>query len=388
MKNLRIYWLPILLLILGGQVSAQEKSGRDEGNLYSFVTTNFDKESFLIGTLNDYMGHQHVFTFGRDSSFLKNCLLDIFLSEGDNSENLKMIKESTKRSFYDQFVDGYFPNEKSLALLINSLFTNEFSDLRMVDKGCEGRCINLYSPSLSKIIDGYFEYRPGSAKTVFMDTIYVGYHKVEKLQTDKQKLSFLAGALLRDGYKTESEGWVLSMPNSISKAKLCVELLKEFGCKNVEYDILKDYIPVGHKIHFEPSKTVSELIKKVETIDKSSESAGSTDDANDLLVLEKLLEQGPPADVSTLTKEQKRVYKKFAGVIAANLKVKEDKVVFMSKDEFLSEGFSGILYEKFIKDINELNASLSLQDDAAIRQSILDKIPGKMEQIRAEIAKW
>jgi hypothetical protein len=270
MKRLKFYCLLALLPMFGLQASAQES----RGDLYTFVSANFDKESFLIGTLNDYMGRQQVFTFGRDSSFFKNCLLEIFLSEGDNSENLRMLKESAKGNLYGQFVDGYFPNEKHLALLIDSLFTGEFSDLRMVDKGCDGRCINLYSSSLSKIIDGYFEYRPGTGLTVFLDTVYAGYHKAENLQTVKQKLSFLAGAFLRDGYKTDSEGWFLSMPNSTSKAEFCSRLLKELNCTNVKYDILSDYIPVGHKVYFEPSKSVSELIRKVEVIKEQLRSFG------------------------------------------------------------------------------------------------------------------
>jgi hypothetical protein len=58
------------------------------------------------------------------------------------------------------------------------------------------------------------------------------------------------------------------MPNSISKAEFCSRLLKELGCTNVKHDILKDYIPAGHKIYFEPSESVNELIGKIEAINE------------------------------------------------------------------------------------------------------------------------
>jgi hypothetical protein len=275
MKNLRSYWLLVLLLTVGGQVSAQEKSGLDEDNLCTFVAANFDKESFLIGTLDDYMGRQKAFTYGRDSSDLKKFILDIFFSERDNSKDLQRLKESTKEDRYTQFVDGYFPKEKHLALLIDSLFTGEFSDLRMVDKGGKGKCINLYSPLLSNVIDSYFEYRQDKARlTLFMDTLYTGYHKSEKLETVKQKLSFLAGAFLRSGYKTEPNKWYLSMPNSTSKAEFCSRLLKELDCTNVKYDILSDFIPIGHRVYFEPSESVNELVRKVEVMKEKLRSFG------------------------------------------------------------------------------------------------------------------
>jgi hypothetical protein len=275
------FTIMVMVLYSGYNLNAQEKNSQDERNLYSFVAANFDKESFLIGTLDDYLGRQQIFTFGRDSSLIKNYLLSVFLSEDRPlgiEEDLRMLKESAKRSNYDQYIDGYFPVEKNLALLTDSLFRSEFPDLRMVDNGGEGKCIKLYSAVLSKIIDSYFEYKPSNTKTIFLDTVFVGYHKAERLQTEKQKLSFLAGAFLRNGYKTASEGWYLSMPNSVSKAKLCAELLKELNCKNVKYDISNGYIPIGHKVYFEPSKKISELIKKVEMIDKNSELAVLTEE--------------------------------------------------------------------------------------------------------------
>ncbi|MDR1582978.1 MAG: hypothetical protein LBS55_06930 [Prevotellaceae bacterium] len=238
----------------------------------------FDKESFLIGTLSDYMGHQQTFTVGRDSSFIMNMLKDSSFVEGVKASNIDLMANADAKY---QFIDGYSPNEKNLALLIQALFAGEFSDLYMTD-GDKG--IRLHSAFLAKIINNYYDYRAGSSKTVFLDTIYQGYLKPEKLQTISQKLSFLTGAMLRDGYQSESEGYYLSMPNSVSKAKLCSELLLEFKCNNIVYKRYVDYIPCGNMVYFEPSEIISKLIEKVKTVKENLEN----DEAAKLALIAKI----------------------------------------------------------------------------------------------------
>jgi hypothetical protein len=90
---------------------------------------------------------------------------------------------------------------------------------------------------------------------------YSGHLMKDKIITHKQKTSFLMGAFLRNGTTTDSTKQVISIPNSEGQAGLCEEILKEFGCKNVTYTILKDYIPAGHIVSFEPSEEVGKLIQ-------------------------------------------------------------------------------------------------------------------------------
>jgi hypothetical protein len=59
--------------------------------------SGLDKQSFLISTLDDYMGHQQTFTVTTDSS-------------------------------YYEMVDVYFQNQKNIVLLIDSLFRTEYND--------------------------------------------------------------------------------------------------------------------------------------------------------------------------------------------------------------------------------------------------------------------
>jgi hypothetical protein len=239
----------------------------------------FEKESFLIGTLNDYFGHQQTFTKYRDSSlylakdsaFIKNMHEKGYFS-------LQEMIESADEKY--RFVDSYCLIEgggKKLASLIIALFSNEYPDLhteerfpRLVQDA--ERCISLYSESLTKIIDSYYDYKTVFSKTIFSDTVYSGYLKPEKLQTVSQKLSFLAGTMFRYLYKEiESERYFFSMPNSLSKAKLCSELLLEFKCNNIVHKRYVDYILCGNTVYFEPSETISKLIEKVKTIKENLE---------------------------------------------------------------------------------------------------------------------
>ncbi|MDD4697496.1 MAG: hypothetical protein PHR52_08165 [Fermentimonas sp.] len=68
-------------------------------------------------------------------------------------------------------------------------------------------------------------------------------------KTDIEKLSFLLGFYLR--YR--QDGSKISIPNSARKAAVCNDLLKEFECGDVEYNIKGEYIPTGHIVIFKPS---------------------------------------------------------------------------------------------------------------------------------------
>jgi hypothetical protein len=268
MKASRKHWLFVLLLILEGQISAQENK---DGPFAPFVVyIDVDQESFLIGTLDDYTGHCQTFTAGRDSSGFWTKELE----KTNRPDLLQQLMKSAGHHY--QLVDRYYPQEKDLALLIQSLFGDEFPDLYMVDPGGDAKNIRLHSASLTKVINGYYDYEPqGSNMTIFADTVYAGILKSERFQTVRQKLSFLAGAFFRDGRQTEERGYHLSMPNSRSKAKLCVALLSEFGCTDVVHEIFRDHIPVGNVICFEPSETIRKLIEWVNTTKATLKAAGN-----------------------------------------------------------------------------------------------------------------
>lgn len=197
--------------------------------------SRLDKQSFLVGTLDDYMGHQQTITATTDSTY--------FL-----------------------MVDVYSQNQKDIALLIDSLFRIEYNDLRMTNNGAP-KGIRLYSKGLSTKINSYYNYLPSGIYTANHDTVYSGKLKPENISTKLEKLSFLAGAFLRDGGKTDANKYFFSIPNSTSKAKLCLDLLNEFNCIDIKYKKL-DNIPVGNWITFKPSEKVLEMLRNVEPLKK------------------------------------------------------------------------------------------------------------------------
>jgi hypothetical protein len=257
-------------------MSAVQTSAQKDVNSRPDSSFIFDKESFLTGTLDDDLGHQQTFTVYRDSSLIMDLTKDSVFIKSMQEKGYFSLQEMIERADDKyQLVDSYCFIEwggRKLASLVISLFSNEFPDLRteehfpLLAQNAE-RCISLYSESLTKIIDSYYDYRSSSSRTVFSDTVYSGYLKPEKLQTVSQKLSFLAGAMLRYLHKDEkSERYVFTMHNSLSKAKLCFELLKAFDCKNVIYERIEDFSSAVHTVYFEPSETISKLIEKVKAI--------------------------------------------------------------------------------------------------------------------------
>ena len=243
-----------------------------------FDDEKYDKESFLIGTLNEYMYYQRTFT---------------------NRDN-----------FWYQRVDILDQHELGLALFIDTLFNLDYPDITIMNNGAS-QGIKIYSPTLSVKIDDYYVYKPTGTWTEQNDTIYGGHLKKEKFETEKQILSYLLGVCLRNLAEEReisrriAEFYIrtnrdiselqdrtnqdvtnlliqflkkenlldensefensFSMPNAPSKAKVCKELLEDMDCK-VEYVVMRDYIPVGHKVLFTPSNKIREVMNEAERL--------------------------------------------------------------------------------------------------------------------------
>jgi hypothetical protein len=97
-------YITLLEDMLSGKVS-------DIDNLLGSI--DVDKESFLIGTLDDYMGHQQTFTVGQDSSLVMNMLKDSIWVKELYESNISLMKDADTKY---RFIDGYSQNEKNLVL--------------------------------------------------------------------------------------------------------------------------------------------------------------------------------------------------------------------------------------------------------------------------------
>ncbi len=229
-----------------------------------FNNKKYNKNYFLIGMLNEYMGYQRTFTAGND--------------------------------FYYQRINIMNRNDLKEALFIDALFSDEYPDIKIVRNGAP-MGIKLYSPVLSKKIDSYYNYSPGPTCTVQRDTIYSGNLKTEKFITKKQKRSFLLGAylcygkdqndtksiiqllkkenLLEENKAYESGFYAFSMPNAASKAQLCELLLNDLACKEVKY-IYRRSIPAGNFVLFKPSRKTLKIITEAELLEQYIETIDTT----------------------------------------------------------------------------------------------------------------
>lgn len=195
-------------------------------------SSQIDFNSFLIGTLSDYMGRA-------------------------------TYKEVSDR------VDTYFPYEKCLANYMDSIFTDSIPDLEL--RLNENRP-EIYSKTLSDLINKYYEYEPSGPMTMEHDTIYRGKLKSELFLKDKEILSFIAGTYVRFGEPNDSTTCI-RIHNSYSKAKICVEYLKKMNCKNVKYEIMEGYIPTSHIVYFDPTPELSSYLEKIMKLRKQLNTA-------------------------------------------------------------------------------------------------------------------
>ena len=232
-----------------------------------FDDEKYDKESFLIGTLVEYMNYQRTFTDNGMGSYYQ--IVDRFLGQ----------------------------DELRNALFIDSLFNSDYSDITI--RLTNEIFFTMFSPALSLKIDDYYDYvrtnretaRPG-VDTFESDVIYEGHLKKERFETEIQKLSFLLGAFLRYGRdrdKTnsmilflkrwnfleeyedyEKVSYGVLMQYAPTKAKTIAEFLKELGC-DAEYVMPRTTIPVGHFVIFRPSDKVQEIIDEAERLKKHIE---------------------------------------------------------------------------------------------------------------------
>ncbi len=250
MKHL-YYSLLCFVLLLSNPAKAQ------------FDATTYDKEKFLIGTLNEYMGYDRSFT--------------------------------PRHSFDYQRIDILHQEELKNALFIDSLFQSDHPDITLVNNGAP-MGIKLYSSSLSQIVDQYFDYTQSPSQS---DSVYSGRLKKDRFQTDKDKLSFLLGVYLMYGLdETKATDYLLdlkqevypenryirsekvhgiSLPNSSPKAQISAELLKSLGCKKVQY-VQQFGIPYRHFVFFKPSTKVKKIIQESHRLKSEIESI-STDHA-------------------------------------------------------------------------------------------------------------
>lgn len=208
-----------------------------------FDSKRYDKMSFLVGMMDEYVVHKLPYPF-----------------EGDS---------------YHQRI-GAFKQREDLknVLFLDSLFNKEYQDIYIRnDNSLE---MIMYSPTLSAQIDKYYYsgfYDPSK------DTILIRHRilKNGKFEKEKQKLSFMLGVYLscqgkcedymfgfkENDVKTEvrCSYFVLAAPQ---KTEMTMEILKDLGCEDINYTPH----PIGQSVIFKPSKKIQKMIEDAEKLKK------------------------------------------------------------------------------------------------------------------------
>jgi hypothetical protein len=236
--------------------------------------------------LDDNNGHHQTFTANKSSDEINDKVKWLF------EKDLRFVPDTMRR----RRITAYEWRSEPLALFVTELFKDDYPDLRALHVcsvypfvrhyGCELKTvgndidpvctqkydhyIELFSLSLAKTVAGYynFDYDNVAAVSSGGDVGYRGAINREKIATEAQKMSFLAGVFIRhqcfyshsylnpNPDPIESRRYSIPIPNSLSTLSECVDILKEFGC-----DIVNE-IP-GKPVVFDASDKVRDFLTLV-----------------------------------------------------------------------------------------------------------------------------
>ncbi len=199
-------------------------------NFCQATKLKLDKESFLLGTLSDYMGR---------------------------------IVISNQKDKIDEYANP-------MAETITSLFKAEYPDYKTEVK--ENTRYNfttttIYSEKLAKAINLNYTFEKFTLTHPKKDTVFYGKLKENLLQTDLQKISFIVGLYSQNGV-AEKARYCIRLSNSARKFAEAEKALKELQCKNVEVAIKKN-VPTQFILYFEPSKALKMYLKEYKFLRKA-----------------------------------------------------------------------------------------------------------------------
>lgn len=183
---------------------------------------------FILGTFEDYMGKNH--------------------------------DPRTKEQ-----VDYYYSYEKPLAYYVDSLLKKNYPKMSLEIRVSKNR-FEIYSAYIETEFEQYYNYKPsGSYTAPGNEPILHGVLKPDIFKTEQQRLSFLAGAYVRFGRDNDT-AYCMWVANSMSKAQMCNQLLKELNCKP-SYQIVHN-IPTGHVLYFHPDEKVKRYLDNYDPLRK------------------------------------------------------------------------------------------------------------------------
>lgn len=202
--------------------------------LFGQTLNKIQREYFVLGTLDDYMGRQ---LDPRDKNLL----------------------------------DSYDATQGPLVNVIDSVLkidypVSDYKVERYTDTAGHPLSFKIFSKILSEKFNGYYDFESSGSTTSDNDPeldnkpILMGKLKQDIFRSTEDKLAFLAGVYVRYGFPNDT-AYEIAIPNGPYKSSICYKLLKDMNC-NPAYIILKDHIPVGHLLYFHPSPQVKAYLEK------------------------------------------------------------------------------------------------------------------------------
>lgn len=105
------------------------------------------------------------------------------------------------------------------------------------------------------------------------------------------------------------------------------------------------------------------------------------------VALSDMLSNNGFVDISTLSGKQRQSYKNLCLMLISNMKYQDGKVsLTVSKKDITALGFAESLYDKWNKEIADINATLS--QDTTFNRILEEKFAKAMENAQAQIAEW
>lgn len=192
-----------------------------------------DKDFFLLGTLDEYMG---------------------------------------KRFYQDKpIVDQFYPNEGIIVSVLEPMLKTEYPDLtcKVEDSGH----IILYSESLSKKIKEYYHITDKNFQETNSSSIEATL-SINEFKNKQQKYSYLAGVFLKYG-EVKNDRFFLKFANNGNKINICKELLKELGGIDIKFESQKT-IPAINTISFLADKELKQYLLKAQELKKNTKNKYSS----------------------------------------------------------------------------------------------------------------
>jgi len=273
--------------LFGNTFDERDRKGFEKATKLLFDNiADFNKECFLIGTLDDNNGHYQTFTSNKSIDDVDASLRWLFDKENFTSDPLAdklvtMHQEAWIALFTKYLFEKEAPDIKVLGVKNATLpyaFGYYGKELLSVNGKRDTLCnkVGIFSQPLANIVSGYytFDKSDSSLPIVFSSGGDIGYRGKllkNKFVTKEQKLSYLAGVLLCHFNSLEiTVQWarsnMLSFQNSLSKAGFSIELLKELGCERVVY-IDGSH---GQIVLFHPSEEVRKLCEVIEKVQRET----------------------------------------------------------------------------------------------------------------------